>query len=101
VILADEQLTERLYVVARSLLTRDKLEVPVASGRRVISLMPDLLMRLDADGHTKWRRSDMVLGNITNTVIPEMRRRQHGARDFHVEGVGHVKLVFDYKNPHP
>lgn len=99
VVLADEQLTEELYLVARHVLMRDRRDVPTTRGRRVLTLMPDMLIRLETDEATKWQRPSCVLGSLTNTVVPEMRRRQPHARRAAVAGIGDVQLVFDHTNP--
>lgn len=100
VVLADEQLTHVSYLNARYVLTLDKRAVPSLTSRRVWTIMPDGLIKLETAGQTQWRKLNLVYGNLQETAVPNMRRREPNARVIDVDGIGKVRLVFDRQNPH-
>lgn len=88
-----------LYLAARDLFAFDEKAAPGATGRRVLTLYPDLKVRLDAGGKVMWARMRFKVVNPSHTAIPEMVRRGQSGRELNVEGIGKVRLVFDENDP--
>ena len=88
-----------LYLATRRLLALDVATESAPTQRRVLTLFPDLKVRLQVGKTIKWARLPFNAANVANIAMPEMRRREATSREIQVDGIGPVKLAFDVDNP--
>lgn len=98
IVLADDKVTDKAYLVADHVLMKDKRAVPAPPSRRVISILPDQTLRLETEGRTRWARSRIRVENVTGTVSKNVLRRLKNSKTIHVDGIGPVKIVIDPTN---
>jgi hypothetical protein len=84
--------------LANYLLAKDIKFVPQASSRRVLSILANGQLRLDADGKTKWARNSVQVQRASANAA-ELHRRAAGAKMITLDGIGKAKLVFDPATP--
>jgi hypothetical protein len=95
VVYGQENLDPKYYVAAKAILASDKKLVPSFHGRRVISLLPDGKLRLQADGKTMWSIFSARVFQPQAELVTMLLDRLPKAREIHVAGIGAVRLVYD------
>ena len=78
--------------LARAILRCDEREVQRLEGRRMLTLLPDRVVRLTVDGRHRWRRDTTEIYNVGRHSIPRLRELAENEAPIDMPGVGDVRM---------
>jgi primosomal replication protein N len=93
VVLSKDDLSDRAFLIARTVMYHDVSTFPTTNGRRIVKLYRDQRVVIEEGGTSRTAWTNISLAKVSNHIAPNMLQGYQNGRSVHVSGFGDVRTV--------
>jgi hypothetical protein len=93
IVLSKDDLSDRTFVIARTVMYHDVSAFPTTNGRRIVKLYRDQRVVIEEGETSRTAWTNISLSKVSNHIAANLLQRYQNGRSVHVSGLGDVRIV--------
>jgi hypothetical protein len=93
IVLSKDDLSDRAFLIARTVMYHDVSTFPTTNGRRIVKLYRDQRVVIEEGGTSRTAWTNISLSNVSNQIAPNLLQGYQNGRSVHVSGLGDLRIV--------